>query len=103
MTYHAADELLDFRRQRLPCGQAPNLLVQALPLQWLAPVRVRRPPHRVFRGRRATVTDRLLRQPMIGVDLDQRCRRQPTVAFGSASLGAFFLPEGRSEERRVGK
>src|SRR5690242_1287528 len=55
MAYHAADKLLDFRRQRPPCGQAQKLLAQAVALQRLAPVGVRRPPPRVIPRRAAAV------------------------------------------------
>src|SRR3954469_8265285 len=59
MMDHAPDELLDFWRQGLARGQLRKFLAEALPLQRLAPVGVRRPALRVVPRRGAAVTDRL--------------------------------------------
>src|SRR5690348_12810058 len=71
MIDYAPDELLDFRRQGLPLGQLRKLLTEALALQRLAPVGMRRAPLRVVPRRLTAVADRLVRLPP-GPQLHQR-------------------------------
>src|SRR5438094_834543 len=71
MAYDTSDELLDFRRQRLSSGQVPKLFAQAVTVQRLAPVRVRRAARRVVPRRRAAVAQSFVRLAP-GPQFDQR-------------------------------
>src|SRR5437879_801042 len=59
--YQSSHELLNFWCQRLPLGRVQKLLAQALALQRLTAIRVRRPAPRVIPRRITPVADRLAR------------------------------------------
>src|SRR5947209_18569041 len=74
----ALEEPLDFPCQGSALRLLRNLLVDAVPLQRLAPVGVRRPPRGVVPRRRPPVAQRPLRLPP-GPQLHQRMRPQAQV------------------------
>ena len=76
--YQASHELLNFGRQRLPRGHVQEFLAQALALQRLTAIRVRRAPRRVIPRGITAVADRLARL-VPRPQLDQRMHPGPDV------------------------